>query len=157
MSIEIRGVELKPGMKVRLCSEEECREKGFEVVSPYDGIILYKGPPDACLYMARHETGKTLEIEHIGLGVALADGWVLEPWMIAEIVHDPAQPKGWLAGTSKSGSQEVVNGPGALPAPVKDVEAALRKLHKRVNQCECGKEKHGFMAHSTWCPLYGGK
>lgn len=25
-----------------------------------------------------------------------------------------------------------------------------------VNVCECGKEKHGFTTHSTWCMLYSG-
>lgn len=24
----------------------------------------------------------------------------------------------------------------------------------RRKVCECGKDRHGFMGHSTWCPLY---
>lgn len=32
------------------------------------------------------------------------------------------------------------------------LERSEGKEEKKDVECECGKEKHGFASHSTWCP-----
>lgn len=36
----------------------------------------------------------------------------------------------------------------------KHYEDWAKEYHTPKKQCECGKEKHGFASHSSWCELY---
>lgn len=38
--------------------------------------------------------------------------------------------------------------------PIRGIEAIPLKFEISEVKCECGKEKHGFMSHSTWCLKY---
>jgi hypothetical protein len=45
-----------------------------------------------------------------------------------------------------------------INVPIREVDTSLvGDFPDRVltpKECECGKDKHGFFAHSTWCPKY---
>jgi hypothetical protein len=42
-----------------------------------------------------------------------------------------------------------------LPEFVHEFKDSAIVLHKgNFDECECGKEKHGFASHSTWCKQY---
>lgn len=47
------------------------------------------------------------------------------------------------------------NGNGTGHTHISDLQLAINELYDKLCKvCECGKEKHGFARHSTWCDLY---
>lgn len=148
-------VQLKSGMKVRIWTEEECETLSY--IKHSNGYRLIQ---DSSLINFRM-MGQTYELEQ-GYGgyITTTPTWSIEPWMVAEVIYDPDQPKGWLAGTSSKPLMPSVNHNefGETVYTIADelyqTLCGSKETQSYLKQCECGKEKHGFVYHSDWCPMY---
>lgn len=137
------------GRPVEISGAQPIRKKAYLRKSKRRGIISL--PPGMAWVLPQNswaDTWKEMYVEHVIDSLRYFNQPPYEPVTLPDRALSKWASDSMLYGTAALkvawGFEKSITGvwvDEAVPTPA-------------VKECECGKEKHGFASHSTWCPKH---